>query len=264
MAFILRAKCDCVDQETADNMVKSLTTMASLQDIHPGVVMYHFCRPEPEKRPHYYEFTELYGNEAAFFGHSSDQKFIEAYGAVWPTKKITSVTYGYGPMSDKVKMVCDNFLSCRYPSETAGSIPTREKFDRASPLAGDGPVLLIAHIQAKDGKRADIIQAIGQLASVANDGTVLCFGNAPEADQNDIEWFELSTNNNYLMEHLKSEKGQELVKSICDNAVAVDVKGYGTLLPEAVTCLAQLGVNVVAGVTDIGYVLHPQADIAGN
>ncbi len=159
-AFSLHVKAECADAEIAATMVSALTTFTGLQDTHPGVIIYHFSRPEPETRPLYYEYTEVYANEEAFFGHSADKKFIETYSTVWPTKKITSITYGYGPMSEKVKHICDNFLSCRYPSEKTGFVLTEKPLNRESSLAEDAPVLLVSYIQAKEGKSADVLASI--------------------------------------------------------------------------------------------------------
>ena len=267
MAFILQVKLDCADEEIAATMVAALTTMTSLQDIHPGVVLYHFCRPEPEARPLYYEFTELYGNDGTFFGHSADPKFIQAYSSVWPTDRITSVTYGYGPLSEKVTMVCDNYLKARYPQDTAGSILVRDKFNRDSSLKDDGPILAVGRIHAKDGKADEILQSITKLSSESNDGVITCFANVPEKETapNDIDFIELCTNNSHLASHYSSEKGKSLLKSLRDNATEYKTRCYGTLLPETAKAMEEVGIEAVFRQTEagLGYVLHPNADPAG-
>lgn len=264
-AFSLRVKAECADTEIAAKMVSALSTMTGLQDSHSGVILYHFCRPDPETRPLYYEYIEIYGNEEAFFGHSSDMKFMEAYSSIWPTDKMTSITYGYGVMSEKVKNICDNFLFCRYPSEKSGFVLTEKPLNRESSLEGDAPVLLVGHIQAKEGKAADILSSIAKLSSEANDGVVVCFANVPENESapNDVDFLELCTNNRHLLSHLGSPVGKSALAEIRNNSTEVKFRTYGTLLPESTRVLEDAGVTVATGEMVTGYVLHPNADQNG-
>ncbi len=265
MAFILRVKAQCADADIAAKLVSSLSTMVGLQDTHPGVLMYHFCRPDPVTRPLYYEFTELYGNEGAFFGHSSGIKFMEAYSSVWPTDKITTVNYGYGTFTEKVKTICDNFLQCKYPVETGGSLLHTRSYNRESSLEGDGPVLLVGTIRAKDGKSNEILASITKLCSAANDGVVTCFGSVPENESapNDIDMLQLCTSNSHLVTHFTSQQGAAILTSIRDNSTSIKFRGYGILLSEAVKVIQDVGIEVVSMETATGYVLHPHADPDG-
>ena len=269
MAFMLRVQLDCQDTEVASVMLESLTTMASLQDQHPGVICYNFARPDPDNRPNHLEFTEVYGNEATFWGHSSDPKFLEAYLKGFPKGKFDSVTYGYGPgMQGKIKEICTAVLqNCQYPADTctAGVIVGSQTLNRTSSFADDGGVLLVGQIQAKDGKAQEILQLISKLSTEANEGVIVCFGSIAnvEKEPNVIEVVQLCTTNSHLVAHFCSDQGKDVLKSILEASDSNKWNVYGTLLHTTSAKLSEVGVEAVARKTDAGYVLHPHADPAG-
>ena len=269
MAFILRVRLDSPSAEASSLLLESLTTMAGLQEEHTGIVTYHFARPDPQYRPNHFEFTEVYGNEMAWWAHSAHSDFTAAYlKSFGPSSKLQSVTYGYGPgMDGKVKEVCDVILKCRYPQSTAGLILNPQKWDtKATSGEGDGPILLIIRIQAKDGNASSVLQLLNKLSEDVNSGVIVCYGSIPEEEKqpNSIELLEVCSTNGHLATHLASDKVRETLKSVIGAADRVTCEGYGTVLPTTIQLFGdKLGLSLAVKTTDAGYVLHPQGDPAG-
>lgn len=124
---------------------------------------------------------------------------------------------------------------------------------------------MVGQIAAKDGKVGEILKLLSKLSSEANDGVVMCFANVPEKGSapNDIDLLELCTTNSHFVSHFAKEQGKATLKAILDNSTNVKLTGYGTVLPVSVQSMAEVGVEVVSRASDAGYVLHPNADPAG-
>ncbi len=264
MAFMLRAQLDCPSDEVSSTLLDALRIFAGLQEEHTSLVTYHFARPDPQKRPHHFECTEVYTNEAVFWSHSSSSEFVAAYKKAFnPANNIQSVTYGYGPgFGGKLKKVCDTISKHRYPQATAGFVLNPQEWDTAR--AGNS-VLLVARIQAKEGKSDEILQLLSKLSEGANNGVVVCHGSVPEEkDPTSIELVEVCTTNDHLTVHLCGDKGKDLMKAISLLAEHVVCEGYGNVHPTTVQLFSvELGLKLVAKATDAGYVLHSHADPLG-
>ncbi len=261
---MLRVRLDSPSDEVSSTLLDALRIFARLQVEHTGLVTYHFARPDPQNKPLHFEFTEVYGNEAVFWSHSSSSEFIAAYKKAFnPANNIQSVTYGYGPgLEGKVKEVCDVVLNCRYPQATAGFVLNPQKWD----TAGKGnSVLLVARIQAKEGKSDEILQLLSKLFEGANNGVIVCHGSVPEEKEPTcIELVEVCTTNGHLTVHLCGDKGKDLMKAIIQMAEHVMCEGYGEVHPNTVQLFdVELGLKLVAKATDAGYVLHSHADPSG-
>lgn len=88
---------DSLSAEVSSTLLEALKTMASLQEKHNGLVTYHFVRLDSQNRPNHFEFTEVYENEASWWGHSAHSDFTAAYCKGFaPKNKLQAVTYGYG------------------------------------------------------------------------------------------------------------------------------------------------------------------------
>ena len=270
MAFMFRVQLDSPNAEFTSLLLESLGVMAGLQDQHTGMVTYHFSRPDPESRPHHFEFTEVYANEATFWAHSDHPEFIAAYSkAFMPTSKFQSVTYGYGAgLQGKVKEVCDLMLNARYPQSISGFILNTRQWESTSSYsedAGDGPILVITRIHSKKGKVAEILEQISKLSEELNGGVIVCHASLPEEEKepNLIEFIELCSTNSHLAAHVGSDKGKEILQSLVQNAESLECHGYGTVVPLTAQLLQDLGLPLVASKTDVGYVLHTKANPAG-
>ena len=249
-------------------MLEALATMAGLQKERNGLVTYHFARPDPENRPNHLEFTEVYANEETWWAHSADSDFQAAYlKGFGPTCKFESVTYGYGSgLQGKVKEVCDIFLKAKYPKSEAGFILNPQQWDTklAGAGEGDGAVLLITRILAKEGKAASILQLLTQLSEVANSGVLVCHGSIPEEEKepNVIELIEVCSTNNHLATHFTA--GKDVFKSVIEAAEKVTCEGYGVILDSTSQLFTNsFGLSLGIRPTDAGYVLHSHADPAG-
>lgn len=266
MAFLLRVRLDNPSAEASANMIEALTTMAGLQKERNGLVTYHFARPDPENRPNHLEFTEVYANEEAWWAHSADSDFQAAYMKGFdPTCKFESITYGYGQgLQGRVKEVCDVILKCRYPKSEAGFILNPQQWDTKPAAGGDGAVLLITRIQAKEGKATNILQLLTKLSEVANSGVIVCHGSIPEEEKepNIIELIEVCSTNDHLATHLTT--GKAVFKSVIEAAEKVTCEGYGTVLSTTSQLFTDtFGLSLGVRTTDAGYVLHSHADPAG-
>jgi quinol monooxygenase YgiN len=245
-------------------MIEALTTMAGLQKERNGLVTYHFAKPDPENRPNHLEFTEVYANEEAWWGHSADSEFQAAYlKGFGPTCKFESVTYGYGPgLQGKVKEVCDIVLKPKYPKSEAGFILNPQQWD-TKPAAGEA-VLVITRIQAKEGNATSVLQQLTKLSEVANSGVIVCHGSIPEEEKepNVIELIEVCSTNDHLATHLTA--GKDIFKSVIEAAEKVTCEGYGTILSTTSQLFTDaFGLSLGVRPTDTGYVLHSHADPAG-
>lgn len=267
MAFLLRVRLDNPNAEASANMLEALTTMVGLQKERNALVTYHFARPDPENRPNHLEFTEVYANEETWWAHSADSNFQAAYmKGFGPTCKFESVTYGYGPgLQGKVKEVCDTYLKAHYPKSEAGFILNAQQWDtKPATGAGDGAILLITRIQAKEGKAANILQLLTKLSEVANSGVIVCHGSIPEEEKepNIIELIEVCSTNGHLATHLTA--GKDTFKSVIEAAEKVTSEGYGAVLTTTSQLFTDVfGLNLAVRATDAGYVLHSNADPAG-
>lgn len=267
MAFILRVRLDNSSAEASATMIEALTTMAGLQKERNGLVTYHFARPDPQNRPNHLEFTEVYANEATWWAHSADSDFQAAYKKGFtPASKFESVTYGYGKgLQGKVKEVCDIILKCQYPKSEAGFILNPQHWDtKPATKEGDGAVLLITCIQAKEGQASSILQLLTKLSEVANNGVIVCHGSIPEEEKepNIIELIEVCSTNDHLATHLAT--GKDVFSSVIEAAEKVTCEGYGTILSTTSQLFTDtFGLSLGVKTTDAGYVLHRHADPAG-
>ena len=273
MAFMLRVDFKCPSAEITSTVLDSLKVMADVQlgppGPHPGLIVYHFARPDPHNEPNRLEFTEVYANETTFWGHSAHPEFISAYYKGFdPDNNSQSVTRGYGPgMKDKVKKTCDAVLKCQYPKTTGGFVLNPEKWNLKATSGDqetDGPVMLIFSIQAEESKVQDVIQALCLLSEVANDGVIVCFASVVEPDSNPakIELVEVCAANTHLIAHL--EKGKQSLISVSQSATSIACNAYGQVSPQMTQLLSEtIGLQVVSRKTDAGYVLHPDADPFG-
>ena len=267
MAFILRVRLDAQNAEASATLIEALTTMAGLQKERNGLVTYHFARPDLQNRPNHFEFTEVYGNEGAWWAHSADSEFQAAYSKGFgPTVKFEAVTYGYGQgLQGKVKEVCDLILKCRYPKSEAGFILNPQEWDTKPPTKdGDGAILLITRIQAKEGKATSILQLLTKLSEVANSGVIVCHGSIPEEEKepNVIELIEVCSTNGHLATHLTT--GKDEFKGVIEAAEHIACEGYGTVLNTTTQFFTDtFGLGLAVKATDAGYVLHSHADPAG-
>lgn len=126
--------------------------------------------------------------------------------------------------------------------------------------------MVIARIQAKEGKSGEILQLLTKLSEDANSGVLVCHGSVPEEEKgpNSIELVEVCTTNGHLTSHFCSAKGKETLQAMSQVAESITCEGYGSVLPTTVQLFAsELGLQLVAIATDAGYVLHPNADPAG-
>lgn len=270
---MLRVNFECPSAEITSTVLESLKVMADLQlgppGPHPGLIVYHFARPDPQNEPNRLEFTEVYANDTTFWNHSAHPEFSSAYYKGFdPDNNFQSVNRGYGPgMKGKVKKTCDAVLKCQYPKTTGGFVLNPEKWNlKATSGDGvtDGPVMLIFSIQAEESKVQDIIQALCVLSEVANNGVIVCHATVPEADSNPgkIELVEVCSANSHLIAHL--EKGKQSLISMSQSAMSIACDAYGLVLPQMTQLLSEtIGLQVVSRKTDAGYVLHPDADPFG-
>ena len=268
MAFLLRVRLDTPSAESSATMLEALTTMAGFQNEHTALLTYHFAKPDPENRPNHLEFTEVYGNEGTWWAHSNHSDFIAAYTKGFgPTNKFEAVTFGYGVgLQGKVKEVCDAILKCRYPQSEAGFVVNPKWDTKATTKEGDGPILLIIRIQAKDGNASNVLQLLSSLSECANGGVIVCHGSIPEEEKNPnaIELVEVCLTNDHLSTHLTSSTGKESMKSVIDAAESITCEGYGIVLAKTIQSFSDsLGLTLSVKATDAGYVLHPEADPAG-
>lgn len=259
---------DSPSAEVSSALLDALKTMAGLQTEHTGLVTYHFARPDPQNRPNHFEFTELYANDATFWAHAAASEFTEAYRKGFsPANKLQSTIYGYGPgLEGKVKLTCDAVLNCRYPKSTAGFVMSPQQWDRTAG-GEDRPILLVARIQAKEGKASEILQHLSGLSEAANSGVIVCHGSIPEEENepNSVELVEVCSTNAHLTSHLGSDTGRRQMTAIAEAAVSVTCEGYGSVLPPTVQLFnVELDLKLVTLATDAGYVLHPNADPLGS
>jgi len=50
---------------------------------HPGTMVYHFTRPDPQNKPTELEFTEIYFDDKVFWDHlDKDQTYVE-HDLIW-------------------------------------------------------------------------------------------------------------------------------------------------------------------------------------
>ena len=267
MAFTLRVRLDNSSTDGTATMLEALTTMAGKQKERNGLVTYHFARPDPENKPNHLEFTEVYANEETWWAHSADSDFQAAYSKGFGSaSKFEAVTYGYGKgLQGNVKEVCDKILKCQYPKSEAGFILNPQQWDtKPTTKEGDGAVLLITRIQAKEGQATSILQLLTKLSEVANNGVIVCHGSIPEEEKepNAIELIEVCSTNDHLATHLAT--GKDVLKSVIEAAEKVTCEGYGTVLSTTSQLFTNVfGLNLGVKTTDAGYVLHPHADPAG-
>lgn len=268
MAFLLRVRLDAQSAESSATILEALTTMVGLQNERTALITYHFAKPDPENRPNHFEFTEVYANEGTWWAHSSHSDFIAAYAKGFvPANKFEAVTFGYGAgLQGKVKEVCDVHLKCRYPQSETGFVVNQKWDTEATTKEGDGPILLITRIQAKDGNAGNVLQLLSDLSECANGGVAVCHGSIPEEekDPNAIELVEVCLTNDHLTAHLMSSAGKESLKSVIEAAESVMCEGYGTVLATTIHSFSDsFGLTLSVKATDAGYVLHPKADPAG-
>ena len=267
MVFLLRVRLDNPSAEASANMIEALVTMAGLQKERNGLVTYHFARPDPENRPNHLEFTEVYANEETWWGHSADSEFQAAYNKGFGrTCKFEAITYGYGPgLQGKVKEVCDIVLKPKYPKSEAGFILNPQQWDtKPASREGDGAVLLITRIHAKEGNATSVLQLLTKLSEGANSGVIVCHGSIPEEEKepNIIELIEVCSTNDHLATHLTA--GKDTFKSVIEAAEKVTCEGYGTILSTTSQLFTDVfGLSLGIRPTDAGYVLHSHADPAG-
>ena len=263
---MLRVRLDASSAEASATIIDALTTMAGLQKEHNGLVTYHFARPDLPSRPCHFEFTEVYANEEAWWGHAIHSDFQAAYAKGFgPKSKFESVTYGYGQgLQGKVKEVCSSVLKCQYPKREAGFILNPQQWDTKPTTSDDGAMLLITRIQAREGNATSILQLLTQLSEVANSGVIVCHGSIPEEEKepNIIELIEITSTNHHLTTHIST--GKDVFKSVIEAAERVTCEGYGTVLSTTSQFFTDtLGMNLNIRMTDTGYVLHSLADPAG-
>ena len=264
---LLRVDWESKDEESTKAILKCLNVMAKFQldKPIPGVMVYHFTRPDPINRPYFLQFTEVYKDEIVFWAHTDDQGIGEAFTEAFipPDKnKLKSTMFSYGPMlsiDEKVKNACD-YLKSLYPGTAAGYC-----FNNSPTFGSGDPVMMFCEISAKDSEStADITAKLAELGKLNSNKAITFHVSIPEAKDfpTKIEMIAVYSTNQLLMSHFGDDNAKECVASInklCDKFCC---QAYGKVSDKAQQVLKGQNIVVTVGQTDVGYVLHPKAQEA--
>ena len=165
----------------------------------------------------------------------------------------------------KVKETCTLLLKCQYPptSSQAGFVLNSEKWS-LDKEEGDGPILMFIYVDTKPSKAKEVLHCLGAVADSSNINagvlTSFCSVTEPEKQPNHVDFMELCSSNAKLQEHFSQAAVKEALSCILQNSESVSCVAFGTLLSKTTDTLKSVGLTCNFRTTDVGYVLHPEAD----
>lgn len=275
--LLLRVDHTFTTEDATKNAIDALTTMVNIQHTHnqDGVIMYHFARPDPEKRPTYMEFTEVYADEAVFWSHSlvDQNQFGKAFMSGFPpSSKERSFMYSYGKeISEAVRRACD-MLESKYPPTTAGYILKKSEVGRDEEDDHEPVYLKFMMTAAKSEAEKGLANAhvnVDRLSHVLSELSQLDSNKAytfhisqPEPKTH-LDTFEVIvgvSSNRRLCKFLTDINAKALFNEVNEITTKVTCDVYGKISAELKGQLESIDfITVKYKVTATGYILHPKA-----